>query len=36
MGGEDTPYDIFINIGAERLVDLLGDPGAAEPWVALL
>ena len=34
MGGKDTSHDIFINIGAERLVDLLGDSRAAEPWVA--
>ena len=31
MGGKDTPHDIFINIGAERLVDLPGDLRAAEP-----
>jgi len=34
MGGKDTSNDIFINIGAERLVDLLGNSWAAEPWVA--
>jgi len=34
MGGKDTSHDIFINIGAERLVDLLGDSRASESWVA--
>ena len=36
MFGEDTPHYIFINIDAERLVDLLSDPAAAEAWIALL
>jgi hypothetical protein len=27
MGGKDMSYDIFINIGAERLDDLLGVRG---------
>jgi len=34
MGGKDTSHDIFINMGAEGLVDLPGDSRATEPWVA--
>lgn len=34
MSGKDTTHVIFIPTGAERLVDLLGDSRAAEPWVA--
>ncbi len=34
MIGKDTSYEIFINVSAERLVDLLRDPWTAEPWIA--
>ena len=34
MVGKDTSHDIFINIGAERLIDLLSDAWTAEPWIA--
>jgi hypothetical protein len=36
MIGKDTLYEIFINIGAERFVDLLRNPWTAEAWIALL
>jgi hypothetical protein len=35
MGCEDTPDHIFIDDDTECFVDLLCDPGASEPWVAL-
>jgi len=34
MDRQDTSYDIFIEIGAERFVDLLSDTWTAEPWIA--
>jgi hypothetical protein len=36
MVRKDTSHDIFINIDAEGLFDLLGDPGATEARVAPL
>jgi hypothetical protein len=36
MDGKDTPDHVFIDSGAERLINLLRDPWTAEPWVALL
>ena len=35
MCSEDTPHYIFINIHAERLVDLLSDPWTSIAWIAL-
>jgi hypothetical protein len=34
MGGKDTSHDIFIDIGAERLIDLLRYSRTAEARVA--
>ena len=36
MRGEDVSHDIVIDVHAECLVDLLRDPWASKPWVALL
>ena len=36
MCGEDTAHYIFIDADSKRFVDLLRDPRASEPWVALL
>ena len=36
MNGKYTPHHIFIDVDSERFVDLLRDPWASEPWVALL
>ena len=35
MCGEDAPQLIFIDIGSKRFIDLLRDPWAAKPWIAL-
>jgi hypothetical protein len=35
MCGEDAPYHIFIDSGAKCFIDLLCDPWAAKPWIAL-
>ena len=35
MCGEDAPHHIFIDIGTKRFINLLSDPWAAEPRVAL-
>ncbi len=35
MRGENTPHYIFIEVGFKRFVDLLRDPWAAKPWIAL-
>ncbi len=34
MFSKDTSHNIFIDIGAERLIDLLRDPWATEVWIA--
>jgi len=36
MRGQDPPHHIFIDVDPECLVDLLCDPQASKPWVALL
>ena len=35
MFSEDTPCHILIDVGSKDFVDLLCDPWAAKPWVAL-
>jgi hypothetical protein len=35
MCGKDAPHHIFINIGSKCFIDLLCDPWAAKPWIAL-
>ena len=34
MFSKDASHNIFIDIGAERLIDLLRDPWATEAWIA--
>ena len=34
MFSKDTSHNIFIDIGPERLIDLLCDPWATEAWIA--
>ncbi len=35
MRGEDAPHHIFVDIGSKCFIDLLRDPWAAKPWIAL-
>ena len=34
MRVEDSPHDILINLNAEGIGDLLGNPRTAEAWIA--
>ena len=35
MCGKDAPHHIFVDIGSKCFIDLLCDPWAAKPWIAL-